>query len=95
VPKVEGLAKGTLSGDGTVYRAVVDLRSTTEYRIDLDRSFADIFGQRPVEAHSWSFTTGHARPRLVMETGIFAVEANRDRGAYPVWTRNLSRFDVE
>ncbi|MBW2277993.1 MAG: Ig-like domain-containing protein, partial [Deltaproteobacteria bacterium] len=93
-PKAAGFDRGTLDSYGSVYTVKVDLKSSTDYTVRLSGKLNDIFGQ-PIEGDTrFSFTTGKARPRLVMETGIFAVESAKDSG-YPIWTRNLSRFDVD
>ncbi len=93
-PKIAGLDKGTLDLDGTRYRVMVDLKSSTDYKVSFGKPLTDIFSQSLGDKFTRSFTTGQARPRLVMETGIFAVETANKGGAYPVWTKNLSRFDV-
>jgi hypothetical protein len=93
-PKIEGLERGSLDQRGRRFRVVVDLKSDTGYAIRLDEGFTDTLGQRLEGGLTFEFTTGSARPRFSMETGIFAVEAATGEG-YPVWTRNVSRFDVE
>ncbi|HUT79025.1 MAG TPA: MG2 domain-containing protein, partial [Polyangia bacterium] len=93
-PAIEGLERGTLDEGGRHFRVVVDLKSDTDYALRLDEDFTDVLGQRLEEQLGFGFTTGSARPRFSMETGIFAVEAATGEG-YPIWTRNVSRYDVE
>jgi uncharacterized protein YfaS (alpha-2-macroglobulin family) len=93
-PATVGFERGTLDRSGTTFTVKLDLKSSTQYRVKVASSLKDVFGQAIEGDKSFEFTTGQARPRLVMETGIFAVESEKKSG-YPVWTRNLSRFDVE
>jgi alpha-2-macroglobulin len=94
-PAIAGLERGSLDASGTEFRAIVDLESETAYAFRLRGDLADVYGQKLGEDRRFAFRTGVARPRLEMETGIFAVEALNRNGAYPVWTRNLKKFDVD
>lgn len=92
VPAIPGLDKGWLSNDDTVYRATVDLAATTTYELKVG-ALVDRFGQKLAAPYSHFFTSGKPQPRISMERGIYAVEASAF--GYPVWTRNVSRVDVE
>ncbi|MCK9463497.1 MAG: MG2 domain-containing protein [Proteobacteria bacterium] len=94
-PAIPGLERGSLDASGTEFRAIVDLSSETEYAFRIRGDLTDVYGQRLGADRRFAFETGVARPRLEMETGIFAVEALNRNGAYPVWTRNLKKFDVD
>jgi hypothetical protein len=91
-PKIPGLDQGTLSSDGTEYKVTTDLEVTTQYKLQL-KSLADKFGQQLAAPWEVSFHTGDAKPRLSMERGIFALETSAK--GYPVWSRNVSKFEVE
>ncbi len=92
-PPARGLRRGWMNGDQTRYKAVLNLKTSTRYTIRVSKGLRDIHGQRLNKHRRFSFLTGNAKPRLVFEKGIYALEA---AGAgYPVWTRNLKRFEVE
>ncbi len=90
-PPIPGLEQGWLTEDDTVYRVNVDLSSKTKYTLRLG-PMVDRFGQKLEAGFAHTFTSGMARPRISMERGIFALEASAP--GYPVWSRNVSRFDV-
>ncbi|MCW5802873.1 MAG: hypothetical protein KIT31_10845 [Deltaproteobacteria bacterium] len=92
VPAIPRLDEGFLSGDGTEYTVVTDLDVKTKYKLSVDK-LADTYGQRLAAPFEATFTTGDARPRISMERGIYALEASAK--GYPVWTRNVGKFDVE
>lgn len=91
-PSVPEVAGGYLDETGKIYRAVVDLQSETSYQLGLSAGLADVYGQAMTQPYEYRFTTGHASPRIVLETGIFAVEP--DPGNYAVWTRSMTQFSV-
>lgn len=91
-PAIPGLNKGWLSDNDTVYHASVDLAGTTAYTLQV-QGLVDRFGQKLEAPYQHRFTSGKPRPRISMERGIFALEASA--AGYPVWTRNVSHFDVE
>jgi hypothetical protein len=86
------LDHGSLDSSGTVYRVVTDLTPQTDYVLRLSAGLVDVYGQRLAEPHEHRFSTGRAQPRMVLETGIFAVEP--DSGGYSVWTRSLAKFAI-
>jgi uncharacterized protein YfaS (alpha-2-macroglobulin family) len=91
-PKIDGFP-GHMSLDGAELSLKVrSLEASTQYDIHVD-ALADVFGQKLPGAFDASFVTGSASPRLDVETGSFTVEASR--GSYPVWTRNLTRLEVQ
>lgn len=93
-PRVTGLSRGTLDDGGTTYRAVVNLKVKTGYALRVTRGLTDTFGQALAGAPPpHRFTTGNARPRMSLETGIFAVEPTMP--GYPVWTRSLGHYRVK
>ncbi|MCG8424360.1 MAG: MG2 domain-containing protein [Proteobacteria bacterium] len=92
-PKIAGLDQGWLDSSGTRYKAIANLKASTEYEVKVAGEVVDTFGQKLDKPFRFSFQTGNARPRLSMETGIYAVEAASSD--YPVWTRNVRDFDVE
>ncbi|HUS65680.1 MAG TPA: MG2 domain-containing protein [Kofleriaceae bacterium] len=92
-PAIHGLARGALDAEGVKYRAVVSLEVETPYEIRITKGLTDVFGQKLDKTVEHDFVTGHARPRLSLETGIFAVEPSA--GGYPVWTRSVGTFAVQ
>jgi alpha-2-macroglobulin len=92
-PAINGLARGALDGDGTTYRAVVNLEVQTDYELRIGKELADVFGQALPGPRQHEFRTGNARPRISLETGIFALEPTA--GGYPVWTRSVGTFSIE
>lgn len=91
-PAIPGLDKGWLSDNDTVYHASVDLAGTTPYTLQV-QGLVDRYGQKLEAPFQHRFTSGKPRPRISMERGIFALEAAAT--GYPVWTRNVSHFDVD
>jgi uncharacterized protein YfaS (alpha-2-macroglobulin family) len=85
--------QGWLSADGKRYTTELDLATSTQHTVALERGMVDAHGQRLEGSFRSSFKTGDASPRLTFEKGIYALEASAE--GYPVWTRNLSRFEVE
>ncbi|HWN66360.1 MAG TPA: MG2 domain-containing protein, partial [Haliangium sp.] len=92
-PKTPGVAEGWLDGDGMRYRVTLNLETTTPYKLRIAQGLKDMHGQVLPAAVEHSFTTSDARPRISMETGIYALETVAT--GYPVWSRNVSTFDVE
>ncbi|HKE14154.1 MAG TPA: MG2 domain-containing protein [Kofleriaceae bacterium] len=92
-PAIRGLDRGSLDGDGTRYTAVVNLEVQTSYQLRIGKAMTDVFGQGLAQAPSHSFKTGNARPRVQLETGIFALEPGA--GGYPVWTRSVGKVALE
>ena len=91
-PAITGFDNGWLDKTGTVYRVTADLKTTTAYELTLKKGLTDIYGQKLAANSVHSFHTGDAKPRLVVQTGIYAVEPAT--GGYPVWTRNVKKFAV-
>jgi len=91
-PAIPGLDQGWLDGSGRRYRVTVDLAEQTAYKL-MVANLVDSYGQVLPSPYVSSFTTGDARSRLSMETGIFAVEATAK--GYPVWSRNLTAYRIE
>jgi uncharacterized protein YfaS (alpha-2-macroglobulin family) len=92
-PKTPGVGEGWLDGDGMRYRVTLNLETTTDYTLQIKAGLKDIFGQALPAAAEHTFTTSDARPRISMETGIYALETVAT--GYPVWSRNVSTYDVE
>lgn len=92
-PKTPGVAEGWLDGDGMRYRVTLNLETTTEYKLRVANGLKDMHGQVLPGAVEHSFTTSDARPRISMETGIYALETVAT--GYPVWSRNVATYDVE
>jgi len=92
-PVVPGLENGSLDRSGTKYRATVDLKTETEYTFKITKGLTDAYSQKLAKDREHSFHTGDARPRLTLETGIYAVEP-QSKG-YPVWTRNVGKFQLD
>ncbi len=92
-PAIPGLDRGSLDGDGTTYRAVVNLEVQTRYQLRVAVELTDVFGQGLPKASAHAFKTGNARPRIQLETGIFALEPSA--GGYPLWTRNVGKVSLE
>ncbi len=91
-PKIAGLELGALSGDGTEYKVTTDLEVATDYVVRI-KQLADKYGQQLAAPYEMKFHSGDAKPRLSMQRGIFALEASAK--GYPLWSRNVSKFDVE
>jgi uncharacterized protein YfaS (alpha-2-macroglobulin family) len=91
-PAIPGLDQGWLDGSARRYTVVVDLAEKTAYKLTV-ADLADVFGQTLAAPELAEFTTGVARARLSLETGIFALEASAK--GYPVWSRNLSAYQLE
>jgi uncharacterized protein YfaS (alpha-2-macroglobulin family) len=92
-PKTPGIAEGWLDGDGMRYRVTLNLETTTEYEIRVAQALKDMHGQVLPGAVEHTFTTSDARPRISMETGIYALETVAT--GYPLWSRNVASYDVE
>ncbi|MEM9189354.1 MAG: MG2 domain-containing protein [Myxococcota bacterium] len=92
-PAVEGFANRWVPRGRTTFTQTINLEASTDYRLTVREGLTDEFGQSLANNHQVSFETTDASPRLYMETGIYAVEAE-GRG-YPVWSRNVGRFQVE
>lgn len=93
-PRVAGFDNGWLDATGTRYRVTSNLKTETDYTVRIAAEMTDVYGQvLGGKGRKHGFHTGDAQPRLTLETGIYAVEAASD--GYPVWTRNVSSFDVE
>lgn len=92
-PKIDGFPGNMyLDGSRLAFNARA-LAPMTEYKIHIDGAVDDVFGQKLAGPFDASFVTGSASPRLDLETGSFTVEASR--GSYPLWTRNLTRLEVQ
>ena len=92
-PAIPGLTRGALDADGTTYQVNVNFEVQTDYHLSIEAGLTDVFGQKLAKAVSHDFHTGDARPRISLETGIFAVEPSM--AGYPVWTRSVGTFSVE
>ena len=91
-PWARGLRRGTLDSTRTRYTALLDLKTTTGYTVQLSRALRDSSGQRLARGQRWSFTTSDASARLTMQRGIYALEPGQ--GGYPVWSRNVHQFEL-
>ncbi|MFH2005052.1 MAG: MG2 domain-containing protein [bacterium] len=92
-PPVQGLTAGYVAYPGLRYRVTLKLQSRTRYKVTVDGGVRDIYGQQLGRAHSFDFTTGRPAAVLNLERGIYALEAGST--GYPVWTRNMERFQVD
>lgn len=92
-PRIVSLDQGWLDRSGTTYKATATLKSLTKYKITLSGDIKDRFGQTLGQEKVLKFKTGSARPRLSLETGIYALEASAP--GYPVWSRNVSTVNVK
>lgn len=92
-PATPGIADGWLDGGSMRYRITLNLETTTEYTLRVGQGLKDAFGQALPAAAEHTFTTSDARPRISMETGIYALETVAT--GYPLWSRNVSSYDVE
>jgi uncharacterized protein YfaS (alpha-2-macroglobulin family) len=92
-PRVPGFSRGWVSRTPTRFERVVTLDASTDYTITVRPHLVDEFGQRLGRAQRVSFRTSDATPRLYMETGIYAIEA--ESAGYPLWSRNVQEFEVE
>lgn len=91
-PPVPGFRDRWVQRGATAFRAELNLEASASYRLVLDGKLQDRFGQRVGDELTRRFETTDARPRLHMEKGIYAVEA---QGAgYPVWSRSVSTFEL-
>jgi uncharacterized protein YfaS (alpha-2-macroglobulin family) len=92
-PAAPGLVKGALLHDGRTFVAELSLSSRTQYTVEVASGLTDQYGQALQRAERWQFTTDRPLGQLQMEKGIFVVETAA--AGYPVWTRNLSRMEIE
>ncbi|WP_428263157.1 MG2 domain-containing protein [Haliangium sp.] len=92
-PAIPGLDQGWLDSTGARYQVTVDLKARTRYQLHLDTGLHDVHGQALSQPGHHDFATGDGRPRISMETGIYALEPSFP--GYPVWSRNLRDFDVD
>jgi hypothetical protein len=73
-PAIPGLTRGALDADGTTYQVTVNFEVQTDYRITVEAGLTDVFAQKLAKPVTHDFHTGDARPRISLETGIFALE---------------------
>ncbi|MEO6953096.1 MAG: MG2 domain-containing protein [Polyangia bacterium] len=92
-PAAEAIHHGSLDAEQTTYTSVMDLEVGADYKVTVDGTLKDRFGQKLDKDLVFTFHTGDATPKISMETGIFAVEGSAE--GYPVWSRNVNRMDVE
>lgn len=92
-PRVPGFADRWMARDETTFYQVVNLDASEDYTLSVAGDLVDDFGQRLGSRYRSGFRTTDAAPRVHLETGIYAVE--RSFGGYPVWTRNVDRFEVD
>jgi alpha-2-macroglobulin len=91
-PKPEAVSDyAYVSGSDLVTR-VTGLAPHTEYHVTLPAVLSDAFGQKLPAPFTASFKTGAAAPAYALDTGSWAVEA--ERGAYVAWTRNVQSVEV-
>ena len=91
-PAIPNLDQGYLGDEGRSYHVTTDLDTQTRYKVSVS-GLVDTFGQKLAADKTVEFKTGDARPRISMERGIFALEASAK--GYPVWTRSISKYEVE
>ncbi|WP_428267150.1 MG2 domain-containing protein [Haliangium sp.] len=92
-PEVQAIRNGWMDQDRTRYRVNLNLDTTTSYTITIAAGLADVYGQRLDEAVTHDFGTSDARPRISMETGIYALETHSQ--GYPMWSRNVGRYQLD
>lgn len=92
-PRLAGLSGRWMSRGPTTFYQTANLEAATRYRMVVTRGLTDEFGQTTVAPFEASFETTDASPRMHMETGIYAIEA--EATGFPVWTRNVDRFEVK
>ena len=71
----------------------MNLEPGTSYAVKIGKGLKDSFGQALSTEYAFHFTAGDAKPRLSMQGGTSVVEAQS--GRYPLWTRNLTKLDVD
>jgi uncharacterized protein YfaS (alpha-2-macroglobulin family) len=92
-PAVEGFPEhAAIVGDHVTFSARA-LQANTRYTITVEPGLVDRFGQKLAGRHVASFGTGDGTPRLDVATGAWVVEASRS--GYPVWSRNLTKIEVD
>lgn len=89
-PPLEAATAGWMSGDYT-YKFSGDFDTNTSYTVTLD-GLKDLDGESLAKPFTLAFATGDARPRVAMDTGIFALEATAK--GYPVWSRNITNYEI-
>jgi hypothetical protein len=92
-PDIPGFSTGWVQQDERTFTQTLNLEAATDYELRFAQGLTDRFGQRLASATNVAFRTTDASPRLYLETGIFAVEA--ESPGFPVYTRNLSEFRVQ
>jgi alpha-2-macroglobulin len=93
-PPIASLGNGWLDyQEHRIYHVRTNLEPGTRYTITLQKGVKDRFGQALADDFQQAFTVGDAKPRLKVAGGVYTVETSWPR--YAVWTRNLSRVDVD
>ena len=92
-PKHPTLRRDWLARKETTYELTATLEADTTYTMQIDGKLRDRFGQRLGESRTLTFVTTDASPSLIMENGIFAIEAGAK--GYPVWSRNVDELTLE
>ena len=89
-PAITGLDRGSLDASGTIYTVSTDLDANTTYQLHVT-GLADRYGQRIAEPALLALTTGNARPRLAIASGLQVVGAD----GLSVWSRDVASFTVD
>ena len=92
-PEVDGFPERAAIVDDHVTFSARALQPNTRYTITVDAGIVDRFGQKLAGKHVASFGTGNGSPRMDVETGAWVVESSR--AGYPVWSRNLTKIEVD
>ncbi len=93
-PEVPGLTSGYFTDSARrIYRATMRLQPQTEYTITIKDALVDLSGQKLKEPVEVRFRTGDARPKVGFKTGTHLLETSLPR--YPVWSRNVTKLEVE
>ncbi|MDH5673123.1 MAG: MG2 domain-containing protein [Myxococcales bacterium] len=91
-PEVKGFEQAWVARGPRRFSAEIDLAATTRYQLRVDGELRDRFGQRLGRDFVQRFETTDAKPRVQVQTGIYAIEARGE--PYPLWSRNVGRVSL-
>lgn len=92
-PPVPSLAERWSDGAADLHSATIDLEPRTSYRLTIDPTLADVYGQ-PLGTDAtptFAFTTGGGLPRMRLDGDVHTVETGRTP---LLWSRNLEQVHV-
>ena len=94
-PAVPGFPKQchALSDDNPGLACAAQLDARTAYTIHIAEGQQDVFGQKLGKAQVIELRTADAQPTISMDSGYFVAELGRP--VLPIWTRNVTKLDLD